>query len=156
MILGIKGEYTVKLIMQNMFNTYELTMKEHNIVTDAGVELIFKCATNTNGEEYFGDIYVGENDTDPHTTDTIDIFINPVPISQQTTPIIEDNTITYDIVCDGGLLDGTCEIGVWSNTTETLISRSKHDTYSIPSSTLINLKYTFTIKNIEETTEEND
>ena len=152
-MIGIKGEYNIQLTIYNMFNSYSMSMDEHNIVTDGGVELLLNCAIQENNGEWFGGIHVGYGYVEPYATDTIDSFEvddnqqHSLPISHIT---VEDNTLTYDVVCDGQLLDGTNEIGIWSNTGETLVTRSVHDTYSMPTGSEIRLKYKITIINIEE------
>ena len=149
-MIEIKGEYSVQLTIQNMFNTYTMVINEHNVVTDEGVELIFKCATQKNEEEYFGNIWVGYNNSNASSTDTINTFNNPKELPQAKT-YTENNVLIYDLVCDGSLLDDTIEMGIWSNTEKTLITRSVHqEPYSMPNGSEIRIKYKLTMKNIGE------
>lgn len=151
--MHIKGEYWVNIQIQNMFHTYNIRINHHNLVTNQGVELIMKCATNTNNEnEWFGSVHTGKNNTPPTREDTVETFNTtglPNENGELTTPkpTIEKNTLTYNISTDGSFIDGTSEIGVWSKDKKTLISRDVHETWSVPTGSIINIKYMFTINN---------
>lgn len=148
-MIGIKGEYEFHIIIQNMFNTYEFVEKNHNLVTDKGLELIFKCALGES-DEHFGNIIVGDNITDPKPTDTYSTFTNPTTL-ETPSPSLENNMVMYELTVGGGDITKTCEIGIVGDADEnpTLITRDVHDRYDIPPTAMITLKYMLMLKNID-------
>ena len=147
-MLNIHGKYIINITIPTMFNIYNFTTTNHNLVTNEGLELILKCVTNTNDGEYFGYVHVGTNNRTPQKTDTIETFDEPNALENSTLDF-NINQVIYNVTTDGSNLDGTSEIGVWSNK-NTLISRDVHDEYSIPHGSQINIKYIFTLTNTKE------
>ena len=57
----------------------------------------------------------------------------------------------YTITTEGRNITGTSEIGIWSNDESVLITRDVHDTYDVPDSATITLKYSLILSNkVEE------
>ena len=145
-MINIVGEYELDINIQNMFNTYNLIIKNHNLVTEKGLEFILKCITNQTTER-LGNIIVGYNQQDPSLSDTYDTFTNPQDL-QNDPPVVEENVLIYKATIDGSVLHNTTEIGILG-TKNTLITRDVHDRYDIPYNALITLQYTLTLSNIE-------
>ena len=148
-MIGIKGEYEFHIVIQNMFNTYELIEKNHNLVTNKGLELIFKCALGES-DEHFGSIIVGKNIEDPKPTDDYSTFNTPIHLTTPS-PTLDDNMIIYKLEINGSDINETCEIGIIGDADEnpTLITRDVHDRYNIPPTAIITLKYMLILKNID-------
>ena len=152
--MRIKGEYIITITLQNMFHTYQTVMCEgHNLVTDDGMELMMKCINGTNDGVVFGDVHVGTGINTPQLSDTSAEFTqfktlsNDLDLTTKVERTVEKNTLVYDITTDGSNLDTTTELGVFSSDNETLVSRDTHEVFNVPSGSLINLKYKFTLTN---------
>lgn len=150
--MKIKGEYIFTIPFQNMFNDKSMNIKGHNLVTDEGVNMIMGCL-NGSSNNVFGDVHVGTGQTTPSLTDTLKDFNdfkalnNELDASTETKRTVEGGVLTYNIITDGGNLNNTTEIGVWSSEGDVLISHDLHDPFNVPSGSLITLEYKFTLTN---------
>lgn len=146
----MQGEYEFNITFQNMFNTYNMKIKNHNIITYKGLNLMLKCLVNKSNNEFLGDIRLGYNDALPTERDDIDTFITPIRLPRDYVEV-EDNKITFYATTTGDVLDGTREIGVWSDSYNPIaVSRDVHDPYNIPTSATITVQYSFTLTNSKE------
>lgn len=158
MTLQIKGEYEVTFLIQNMFNSYALTTRNSNIVTNDGLNLILQIlgGKTTRG---FGAVHVGKNSTNPSEYDNYSTFTDPTPLTPYEIDV-DGNALTYVIRADGGDIDETCEIGILSDDefyrNRTVITRDVHDTYDIPTNAIVTIKYSLTLSNKAETIEEEE
>lgn len=143
-MIRIKGEYEIEILMQNMFNSYSLTMQDHNVVTDNGINYIMECLTTN---KTIGDVCTGTSTVQVDLTNTIDDFNIHSRLTENTKKTIDHNTLTYDIQTDGKNLDGTNEIGILTEDGTILVTRDVHDTYNIPHGSVINIKYKITLTN---------
>ena len=132
-----------------MFKVYELVIEDSNVVTDKGIEFIFKCLFSDN-TEHIGNVCTGTNTKEASATDTAEDFSLLWYLDDDVNIEIENNVLTYNIKTDGKKLDNTTEIGIMSDNKDspTLITRDKHDRYNIPQGSLINLKYKLTLYNL--------
>ena len=145
--MKIKGEYEVNILLQNMFGSYLFTEKNHNIVTDEGLSLILEMISGKTTER-LGHVHVGKNSAEASPLDTYNNSLTPLTNDDI---IVEGNTLSYVIECDGSDIDTTCEIGICSDgNNKTLITRDVHDTYDVPRSAIITIKYSLTLTNKEE------
>lgn len=151
MKIQIKGEYEINILIQNMFNSYEITTRNTNIVTNEGLNLILQILGNKTTKR-LGEVHVGTNPTEPSILDTISSFSYPQAIPGSID--VESNTLIYNIKTDGSYIDGTREIGIWSDDNRVLITRDVHDTYDVPTSAIITVKYSLILSNKTETVEE--
>ncbi len=181
--LRLSGEYTFEIRYQRMFDSYSARFHHHNLITDEGLKFLVGKLANTSEiknnkkREYnILKIVVGENDTLPKPTDTLDTFIK-----QDT----GDNPFNVNVYSDGAklkmstnnlsgrILNGTTEIGVLGEIVteiyeeddmeilETkvsdpiLISRDTHPVINIPSTCIVTMEYVYnlTSKNNDECTE---
>lgn len=148
--MNIKGEYVLDIMFQNMFNTYNIRLRKHNLITHKGLDFILKCLVGKTNGEVFGDIRIGYNSNPASATDTIDTFQNPIRLVTDYVEI-ESNVMTFYATTTGDVLDGTREIGVWSSSINPIaISRDVHDPYNIPTTATITVQYSFTIVNSEK------
>ena len=144
----IKGDYEITFLIQNMFNSYTLTTRNSNIVTDEGLNIILQmlCGKTT---RKFGTVYIGDNSTDASPLDTVSTFSHPTQLNASDIDVVE-NVLTYTINVDGSAINDTCEIGIWSDgDNPVLITRDVHDSYVVPSSAIITIKYKLTLSNRE-------
>lgn len=159
--MEIKGEYEVNILIQNMFNSYVFAEKNHNIVTNEGLNLILEMISGKTTEK-LGHVYVGKNNAEPSQLDTYSTLKSPLPLTNDDIEI-DGNMLTYTIECVGSDIDNTCEIGICSDGNDkTLITRDVHDNYDVPSSAIITIKYSLILTNkkdeevIEEPIEEEE
>ncbi len=152
--MEIKGEYEIEMLIQNMFNSYSLTMKNNNIVTNSGLNFILQVLGGKT-DETLGEVHVGKNNVEASYLDTTSSFTSPVEVPK-TDIEVDDNKLTYIIHTRGNVLDGTTEIGIWSSGEDVLITRDVHDTYDMPSSAEIKIKYSLTLTNKIEEENSND
>lgn len=160
--MEIKGEYEVNILLQNMFSSYMFTEKNHNIVTDEGLNFILEILGGKTTKK-FGHVHVGKNNAEPSPLDNYNTLNTPTPLNNDDMDV-NGNVLTYTIECDGADIDGTCEIGICSDgNSKVLITRDVHDTYDVPSSAIITIKYSLVLINkgeeveiIEEPVEEEE
>ena len=142
--MEIKGEYEVNILLQNMFGSYLFTEKNHNIVTDEGLSLMLKMISGDTTER-LGHVHVGKNSAEASPLDTYNNSLKPLTNDDIR---VERNALTYTIECNGEDIDGTCEIGICSDgNNKTLITRDVHDTYDVPGSAIITIKYSLVLTN---------
>lgn len=146
--MNIQGEYEINILIQNMFNSYNLIIKNHNIVTSQGLSFILQCVVNQSNA-HFGKVHIGKNSDIATMDDTINTFSQSVELDSAP-PVVENNQLTYTINTTGEVLNDTTEIGIWSDDEKILVTRDVHDRYDIPSDAQITLTYTLTINNTEE------
>lgn len=151
--MEIKGEYEIEILIQNMFNSYTLTIRNSNIVTNTGLNFILQVLGGKTNET-LGEVHVGTNSTQASNLDTTSSFTSPVELPK-TSIEVEGNRLTYIIHTKGEKLNGTNEIGIWSSEEDVLITRDVHDTYDMPNSAEIKIKYSLTLTNKETVEEEN-
>ena len=150
--MEIKGEYEVNILIQNMFNSYVFAEKNHNIVTNEGLNLILEMISGKTTEK-LGHVYVGKNNAEPSQLDTYSTLKSPLPLTNDDIEI-DGNMLTYTIECVGSDIDNTCEIGICSDGNDkTLITRDVHDSYDVPSSAIITIKYSLILTNKESEVE---
>lgn len=150
--MEIKGEYEVNILVQNMFHSYVFIEKNHNIVTNEGLNLMLEILGGKTTKK-LGHVYVGKNNAEPSSLDNYNTLNNPLSLNNDNIDV-EGNTLTYTIECNGGDIDGTCEIGICSDgNNKTLITRDVHDTYDVPSSAIITIKYSLILTNKESEVE---
>lgn len=152
--MEIKGEYEIEMVIQNMFNSYSLTMRNGNIVTNEGLNFILEVLGGKT-EETLGEVHVGKNTAEASNLDTTSSFTSPVEVPK-TDIEIDNNKLTYIIHTRGDVLHETTEIGIWSSGENVLITRDVHDTYDMPSSAEIKIKYSLTLTNKIEEENSND
>ncbi len=152
--MEIKGEYEIEMIIQNMFNSYSLTMRNGNIVTNEGLNFILEVLGGKT-EETLGEVHVGKNTVEASNLDTTSSFTSPVEVPK-TDIEVDNNKLTYIIHTHGDVLNETNEIGIWSSDENVLITRDVHDTYDMPSSAEIKIKYSLTLTNKIEEENSND
>ena len=157
--MEIKGEYEVNILIQNMFHSYRFTEKNHNIVTNWGLNLILEMISGRTTEK-LGHVHVGKNSAEASPLDTYNNSLTPLTNDDIE---IDGNMLTYTIECDGSDIYNTCEIGICSDgENKTLITRDVHDNYDVPSSAIITIKYSLILTNkkdeevIEEPIEEEE
>ena len=156
--MKIKGEYEFHIHIQNMFNTYTLVTKNHNFVTEQGLNLMLKCIGGINNDEQINRIVVGKGTGSISLSDTFSTFYSPT-ILYPDSVVLENGSLIFNITTNGEVIDETTEIGLLNNNvvSPTLITRDIHDKYMIPSTAMINLKYILTLENvIEELIEEEE
>lgn len=154
--MEIKGEYEVNILLQNMFNSYVFTEKNHNIVTNEGLNLILEMISGKTSKK-LGNVHVGRNNAEPSPLDnysTLDAPIcKPTPLTNDDVAV-NGNILTYTIDCNGSDIYNTCEIGICSDGNDkTLITRDVHDSYDVPSSAIITIKYSLILTNKESEVE---
>lgn len=152
--LTLKGEYNITVTYQNMFNTYQSTMKNSNLITDEGLTFLVE-KWNDMDTNKITKIIIGTNNANPSPKDTIIVFneeyIFNVDVSNEKNRLIMTNNSV-----SGKHLYNTTEIGVIgeasiddeNGTVQTLISRSTHPQITIPETSIISLEYTFTLKSL--------
>lgn len=162
---GIKGEYYIQINIPTMFHNYNMTIKGHNMVVNKGIEFFFKKAITplpTQDETNYhtttgviGQIAVGTGEEET-TMETEDLTNLSKKFKYEPTNIvIEDNTLTISTEANGSDLDGTTEIGVYT-TQGVLISRDTHYAYELPTTSIIEIYYIYTMKNTEIIEEEEE
>ena len=140
-----------------MFNSYSLTIRNSNIVTNNGLNFILQVLGGKT-DETLGEVFVGKNSVEASVLDNTASFTSPVEVPK-TSVEVDDNKLTYIIHTKGDVLNETTEIGIWSSEENVLITRDVHDTYDMPSSAEIKIKYSLTLTNqeiIEEEENSND
>ena len=154
--MQIKGEYEMDILIQNMFNSYNIVTRNSNVVTNEGLNFILRIlARKTNLE--MGNVCVGTNTTEASAIDNIDSF-TPTAILEPKDIDVENNKLTYIIETSGTNINGTYEIGILSSDENIAITRDVHDRYDVPNSAIITIKYSLTLTNketIESEEEEN-
>ena len=151
--MEIKGEYEVNILIQNMFNSYVFAEKNHNIVTNEGLNLILEMISGKTTEK-LGHVYVGKNNAEPSQLDTVTTFTQPISLDNYDINI-NGNKLIYKINTSGEKIDNTCEIGIWSNgVPPKLITRDVHENYDIPGSAIVTIQYSLELSNKEKSTEE--
>lgn len=155
--MEVKGEYEITITIQNMFNSYSLTTKNSNIVTDEGLNFILQILAKKTTSS-FGEVHVGTNSNEASRLDTVSTFSHPLKSIPRDRIDVEKNKLTYVINADGSDIDGTCEIGILSDDEKVLITRDVHNPYDVPNSAKITIRYSLTLTNktdnIEEVEEE--
>lgn len=147
--MEIKGKYEVNILVQNMFHSYRFTEKNHNIVTNDGLNLILEMISGKTTER-LGHVYVGRNNAEPSSFDNYSTLNSPLPLTNDDIEV-NGNILTYTIECKGSDIDNTCEIGICSDgENKTLITRDVHDNYNVPSSAIITIKYSLILTNKED------
>lgn len=152
--MNIKGEYELNITIPTMFNSYNLMIKNHNIVTKKGLDFILQCCVNQQNQ-HFGNVCVGSRTAEA----TIDDTVNDFRIVNEFTEhkiVVENNELIYNIELQGHDIDNTTEIGIFSEDKTILITRDVHDRYDIPTDAQITLKYTLSITNEEKEKEEEE
>lgn len=145
--MEIKGEYEMDILIQNMFNSYNIVTRNSNVVTNEGLNFILRIlARKTNAE--MGNICVGTNTTEPSIIDNTESF-TPTAMLQPKDIDVENNKLTYIINTDGANINGTYEIGIFSSDENIAITRDVHDRYDVPNSAIITIKYSLTLTNKE-------
>ena len=160
--MNINGEYRFQITINNMFHTYNFTMKEHNLITTIGLE--FFASKITNDTKYEGwnikKIITGESIITPQSDDDLDkktkgeIFRNSREFTVQ--PYANDNKIMMtQRGVSGQKLNNTVDIGVVIEKETTvgedtqieqkLISRDTHSRINIPDTSIIEINYMFTL-----------
>lgn len=148
-MIEIRGEYEITVLIQNMFHSYCFVEKNHNIVTDGGLNFIMQILARKTTKS-LGNIWVGTNTTEPTPLDDVSTFQNATSL-QHSSIQTYDNVLVYTITTEGRNITGTSEIGIWSNDESVLITRDVHDTYDVPDSATITLKYSLILSNkVEE------
>ena len=162
--MEIKGEYEVSILIQNMFHSYVFIEKNHNIVTNEGLNLMLEILGGKTSKR-LSNVHVGKNDAEPSSLDNYDTLISPVALPfNDDTISVDGNVLTYTIECNGADIYNTCEIGICSDgNNKTLITRDVHDSYDVPSSAIITIRYSLVlnnkgeeVENIEEPVEEEE
>lgn len=146
--MNIKGKYEFDILIQNMFNSYHFTIKNHNIVTKKGLDFILQCCINQQNK-HFGNVCVGTNSTKPTIDDTVSNFTITKEFNDANVTV-DDNDLIYTIQLKGSDIHNTTEIGIFSENKDILITRDVHDRYDIPTDAQITLKYTLSITNEEK------
>lgn len=157
----IKGEYIFDITIYTMFETYRISTKNHNLITNDGIrfflnkwidvpEITYDDETEnyklSNSFEYIRFIGVGTSNETPSVEDD---RLKGMTIAFQDTSIEQKgNSIILTVETDGPSLDDTCEIGVYTNNM-TLLSRDVHTPYSLPSTSSIELTYTLTLNSTD-------
>ena len=150
--MQIKGSYEVSILIQNMFNSYMFIERNHNIVTESGLNFILQLIANKSTTS-LGKIHVGTNDGYPSPYDDVSTFENAQALSHSSITV-EDNVLTYNVSTEGRNISGTNEIGIWSNDETILVTRDVHDTYDVPDNATITIKYSLELSNKSEEEEE--
>ena len=145
--MNIKGEYEFDILIQNMFNSYNLRIKNHNIVTREGLDFILGCCINQN-DQFFGNVFVGTNPAEASIDDTVDIFRKSKEFTDAEKSV-ENNQLIYSTALVGSDINDTTEIGIFSENEDILITRDVHDRYDIPADAQITFTYNLTIANEE-------
>ena len=159
----IKGEYYFTITITTMFHNHTLNMKEHNLITNNGIQFFLNKAlynpkiiqNEINDETTYeidddygiiGYVGVGTNNEPAQVTDN---HLTNETVFYDTKTKIEDNKIILTVNTTGENIDGTSEIGVYT-TKNILISHDVHTTYVVPTSATIKLEYIFTFNQEEE------
>lgn len=153
--MEIKGEYEIEMIIRNMFNSYSLTIRDSNIVTNNGLNFILQVLGGET-EETLGEVHVGKNTTEASPLDTLSSFDTHAVEVPKTDVEVENNKLTYIIHTTGDVLNETTEIGIWSSDEQVLVTRDVHGAYDMPSSAEIKIKYSLTLTNKIEEENSND
>lgn len=156
--MQIKGEYEVDILIQNMFHSYNIITKNHNIVTNEGLNFILQILAQKTDKQ-LGEVYVGTNTTEASSLDNKESFSSSAIKIPSTDRTVENNKLTYIIKTSGDKINGTSEIGIWSSDDNIVITRDVHDRYDVPDSAIITIKYSLTLTNketIEAEEEENN
>lgn len=164
MDITLKGQYEYNIIIQNMFHTYTISYRNHNIITDEGLNFLVDKWNNEGGN--ITQIILGTNTKKPSPDDTIETFNNPF-IFNVDIHTNENSLVMSTVNLNGEHMNNTREIGVIATNatqfeneeeiaedTETtpkfiLVSRSVHPLISIPSTALININYKYTLTSVK-------
>lgn len=149
----IKGEYYFNINIYTMFNTFNLKVKSHNLITKKGISFFLNKAVGI--EDDYGVIgYVGVG-TSPEEPKVEDTSLTNETLFKGTDVEVKDNQIILTTNTTGELIDGTTEIGVYT-TNNILISRDVHSEYVVPSTASVQLEYKFTLNQEDKSVEEEE
>ena len=150
--MNIQGIYEFKIKIPTMFNTYELNIKDHNLITTKGFEW-FINRWLSNDFRSIGEIAFGKSTNEYPTIDTLHLTDEVIIPYKDTDVKVKGTSISLSANISGETINDTTEIGVYTYNEKgldnILLSQDIHDKYNVPTTSTVTINYTFTVTNYE-------
>ena len=145
--IRLKGEYEFSINYSNMFMNQWVTLTYSNTITEIGIEFFITKILTSNEEDKIQEIIFGTELIGEPEKAQITNFENPYrkPINDITH---DQNTITLFLSnIRGENVRNTTAIGVIGllDNKQILISNNTHNRINVPTTCIMNLKYTYTL-----------